>query len=364
MKIGILGTRGIPNNYGGFEQFAADLSLGLVAKGCDVSVYNSHNHPYQEAEWKGVHIIHKNDPEFKLGTAGQFLYDLHCIKDSRKRNFDIILQLGYTSSSVWGRFLPRKSKIITNVDGIEYSRGKYSPAVKTFLKYAEKLAVKFSDRLVADSEIIKKHFKDKYHVEPYFIPYGADIFENPDVSQIVKSGLEPNKYFLLIARLQPDNNIEPIIKGVLNSKSPYPLLVVGNYDNAYGTYLKKKYTGQNIRFEGGIFNMDFLNNLRYFSGIYFHGHSAGGTNPSLLEAMASSALICAHDNPFNKSVLQGNAFYFSDEEDVSKLIGSKPKKELFNQFIDKNLLQIKEQYNKQKIIDDYYSLFKNELKTE
>ena len=364
MKIGIMGTRGVPNNYGGFEQFAEYLSQGLVSRGCEVYVYNSHNHPYQESTWKGVNIIYKYDPEFRLGAVGQFKYDLNCISDSRKRNFDIILQLGYTSSSIWGRLLPSRSKIITNVDGIEYSREKYNRIVKEFLKYAEKLAVKYSNRLVADSEIIKKHFKDTYQVEPDFIPYGADVFDNPDVSQIDKLGLEPGKYFLLIARLQADNKIETIIQGVLNSKSTNPLLVIGNYNNAFGKYLLKKYGSDKIRFAGGIYDITVLDNLRYFSSVYFHGHSAGGTNPSLLEAMASSALICANDNPFNKSVLKGNAFYFSSEDDVSKLIKSKPKKDLFNQFIDKNLLQIKEQYSKKKIINDYYSLFKNELRME
>jgi len=364
VKIGIIGTRGIPNNYGGFEQFAEYLSQGLVSRGCEVSVYNSHNHPYQDSTWKGINIIHKYDPEYRLGAIGQFKYDLNCIMDSRKRNFNIILQLGYTSSSIWGRLLPLRSKIITNVDGIEYSRVKYNRIVKEFLKYAEKLAVKYSDHLVADSVIIKKHFEDKYNTESTFIPYGADIFENPDVSQIEKLGLESNKYFLLVARLQADNNIETIIKGVLDSKSSSPLVIIGNYDNTFGKYLRKNYTSQKIRFSGSIFSIDLLNNLRYFSNIYFHGHSAGGTNPSLLEAMASSALICAHNNPFNKSVLNNNVFYFSNENDIAKLINSKPKKDLFSQFIDKNLLQIKGQYSKEKIINDYYSLFKNELRME
>ena len=364
MRIGIIGTRGIPNNYGGFEQFTEYLSVGLVDKGCEVDVYNAHNHPYQESTWKGVNIIHKYDPEFKYGAVGQFIYDLNCIKDSRKRNFDIILQLGYTSGSIWGRFLPTQSKIITNVDGIEYSREKYNWGVKVFLKYAEKLAVKYSDHLVADSVIIKKHFEDKYKIEPVFIPYGADIFESPDISQIKKLGLKPDEYSLLIARFQPDNNIETIIQGILNSKSTNPLLVIGNYNNTFGKYLFKKYRSDKIRFAGGIYDIDLLNNLRYFSNIYFHGHSAGGTNPSLLEAMASSALICAHNNPFNKSVLNNNAFYFSNEDDIAKLINSKPKKDLFSQFIDKNLLQIEEQYSKKKIINDYYSLFKNELRME
>ena len=107
MKIAILGTRGIPNYYGGFEQFAQNLSKYLVIKGHDVYVYNSHNHPYQENLWNGVKILHCKDPEYILGTFGQFIYDFNCILDSRKRNYDIILQLGYTSSSIWNWSISR-----------------------------------------------------------------------------------------------------------------------------------------------------------------------------------------------------------------------------------------------------------------
>ena len=115
MKIGILGTRGIPNAYGGFEQFAEYLSQGLVKKGHQVSVYNSDKHHYKESTWKGVNIINCYDPENKIGTAGQFIYDFNCIQDSSKRNFDIILQLGYTSSSVWHRYWPKDAFNIINM---------------------------------------------------------------------------------------------------------------------------------------------------------------------------------------------------------------------------------------------------------
>lgn len=361
MKIGIIGTRGIPNNYGGFEQFAEYLSQGLVELGCEVYVYNSHNHDFQGKLWKGVHIIHKHDPEYKFGTAGQFMYDLNCIKDCTKRNFDIVLQLGYTSSSIWGRLLPSQAKIITNVDGIEYSRRKYNRLVKEFLRYAEKLAVKYSDRLIADSVIIKNYFENKYQIKPVFIPYGADVFDKPDQSYLTEYGLEPEKYFVLIARLQADNNIEPIIRGVLDSNTSYPLLIIGNYKNAFGEYLTNRYSDHKIRFLGSMYDITLLNNLRYYSYIYFHGHSAGGTNPSLLEAMSSSALICANDNPFNKAVIGKNAFYFNSEYDISKLINSNPKKALFSQYIDDNLSLIKEKYSKNQITNDYYDLFCSEL---
>src|SRR4051794_36329835 len=127
MKVAILGTRGIPNAYGGFEQFAQYLSQGLVQEGFDVTVYNSHCHSYKEDNWNNVKIVHCYDPEKKVGTIGQFIYDLHCILDCRTKNFDIILQLGYTSSSVWFRLLNKSNFVLTtNMDGLEWKRSKYS----------------------------------------------------------------------------------------------------------------------------------------------------------------------------------------------------------------------------------------------
>jgi len=359
MKIGILGSRGIPNHYGGFEQFAEYLSRGLHKLGTEVWVYNSSSHPFQEDKWNGVNVIHCFDPEDSIGSIGQFIYDFNCIRDSRKRGFDILLQLGYTSSSIWFRLLPKKTTIITNMDGIEWKRTKYNDSVRKFLKYAEKLAVKSSQHLVADSEAIKGYLDGKYDVGSIFIPYGAEVFTNPDPTKLVEFDINQYAYFLLIARLQPDNHIEEIIKGVLHSDSKTPLVVVGNAKNKFGEFLSRKYKSDKIRFVGGIFDEDKLNQLRYFSKIYFHGHSAGGTNPSLLEAMAASALICAHDNPFNRSVLGTDANYFNADGEIAELINSGFGKPGKNDKISKNLDKIKNKYSWEKIIQSYFDLFQN-----
>ena len=169
MKIAILGTKGVPNNHGGFEQFAEYLSEYLVNKGHDVSVYSPHNHPYQQKQWKGVKIIHQHDPEDLLGPFGQFIYDLNCILNIRKSNFDIVLQLGYTSSSIWGKLLPNTSVIVTNMDGLEWKRSKYNKPVQVFLKFAEKLAINTSGFLVSDSIGIQAYLKDKYDKSSEYI---------------------------------------------------------------------------------------------------------------------------------------------------------------------------------------------------
>ncbi len=358
MKIGILGTRGIPNHYGGFEQFAQYLSKGLVERGCEVFVYNSHNHPYKKTEWEGVHIIHKYDPEVHIGLSGQFIYDFNCIQDSRKRNFDILLQLGYTTNSIWSFMLPRKPVKICNPDGMEWKRAKYPGPVKKFLKYAEKLAVKSNELLIADSRVIKDYYIEKYGKDTIFAAYPAILFNNPDSTALKKYDLEPYKYHILIARMQADNNIETILSGYEKSAQKDPLLVVGNYGNKYGEYLFKKYNGNNIRFMNAIYDQEMLNQLRHFSHLYFHGHSAGGTNPSLLEAMASSALICAHDNPFNKSVLEDDALFFKNDNDICKILDKLPDKKIFNRQIQNNRDKIVNEYHPDKIIDIYFEAFK------
>jgi len=326
MKIAITGTRGVPNYYGGFEQFAEHLSEFLVKDGHEVTVYNSHTHPYQATEWKGVKIRHCYDPENKLGTIGQFFYDLNCILDCRRGHYDIILQLGYTSNSVWGFLLPKRSVIITNMDGMEWKRSKYSPRVQKFLRWAEKLAVKTSDFLISDSIGIQDYLLQKYGVRSQYIPYGASLFEEPEIEVLAQYGLEKYTYDMLIARLEPENNIETILEGVMTSDCERTFLVIGNHNTAYGAYLKDKFGPcSKIRFIGSIYDMRILNNLRYFSNIYFHGHSVGGTNPSLLEAMSSNSYICANKNIFNFSILGNDATYFTNSAEVRQMVESMEK---------------------------------------
>ncbi len=359
MKVGILGTRGIPNYHGGFEQFAEFFSVFLAEEGHEVYVYNSSGHPYQEPFFNGVKIIHCNDPEEKIGTVGQFIYDLNCIRDARKRRFDIILQLGYTSSSVWGWLLPKASVIITNMDGLEWKRSKYSKPVRRFLKYAERLAVKTSDYLIADSMGIQQHLKTTYARESEYIAYGATLFKEPDERILAEYNVDKGDYNMLIARMEPENNIETILDGAMQAKKKTPFLVIGKNDvNPFGRYLTKKYENTQIRFCGGIYNLDHLNNLRYFSNLYFHGHSVGGTNPSLLEAMASNALIAAHDNIFNKSILKTNALYFRSVTDVAEIIQN-IKKSDHGEYLKFNTEAIQNKFNWEFINTKYLSYLLN-----
>lgn len=357
MKIGILGTRGIPNYYGGFEECAQQLSARLVVLGHQVVVYNGHNHPYQEPRFQNVQIIHKYDPEHRLGTFGQFLYDLNCILDSRHRQFDIILMMGYTSSSIWQRFLPRTAKIITNMDGLEWKRLKYSGPVQHFLRWAEAWAARGSDLLIADSERIKEYLLRHYRTQVVYLPYGARELKKPDRTELERFGVEPGAYNLIMARLEPENSIEILLDGVLQSESSRVTLVVGNHLTPYGEKLKLRYRDSRIRFVKAVYRKAKVQNLRYFSHLYFHGHTVGGTNPSLLEAMACQCMICAHDNPFNREVLGEDGNYFLDATDVANALNLLERDERQAQMIKNNLEKIRSTFSWKLLAEQYEIVF-------
>ncbi|MEP7236962.1 MAG: DUF1972 domain-containing protein [Ferruginibacter sp.] len=358
--IAIIGTRGIPNHYGGFEQVAQYLAAGLSGKGHRVTVYNSHDHPYKEEEWQAVKIIHCYDAEKAIGTAGQFIYDFNCIRNARKRNFDVIIFLGYTSSSVWGKFFPKNAIIISNMDGMEWKRSKYSGPVRKFLMYAERLAVKYSDHLIADSTAIQEYLEKKYKIKSSYIPYGAEISESIDEYQLEPYGLVKYTYYMLMARMEPENNIDMILSGFCKTAATEQLLVIGNTNNSYGTKMIEKYgSDKRIYFTGAIFDERKINALRKFCKLYFHGHSVGGTNPSLLEAMASEAVIAAHDNEFNRAVLQNDAFYFNTVDAVTHLIDTVEYPAKNVEMTQRNFTKIKAQFNWPAVVDEYETIIIN-----
>jgi glycosyltransferase involved in cell wall biosynthesis len=324
MKIAILGTKGIPNNYGGYEQFAEFISTRLVALGHSVTVYNPHYHPYKEEQFRGVKILRKYSPEKFMGGAANFVYDYLCLTHALKQNFDIIYEAGYHSVAPAYKLLNvrrvRKPVIVTNMDGLEYKRSKWSRTVQQIIEHLEGIAVRNSPHLIADNLGIYAYLKSKYRVESLYLPYGADVIEKFDPECLAKYSLQPRKYLMLIARIEPENNVETIIQAHLNANCALPLIVVGSPTTSFGKYLTSKYQNEAIRFVGGIYNKSHLDSLRHFSLGYFHGHSVGGTNPSLLEAMACETFIISHNNPFNSSILGGSALYFDDEPSLREVI--------------------------------------------
>ena len=368
MKIAFVSTRGIPNNYGGFEQFAEYISVGMAQRGHEVVVYSPKFHPYQEDTYKGVRLKHIYSPETWMGSSvGSFFYDFASLCDAlKKEDFDIIYEAGYTSiipAYIWFNVRKRKRPIFTtNMDGLENKRSKFSPMVRRFLDWEEKMAVKYSHYLIADNMGIHDYYKEKYGKESKFLAYGADIHDDFKAEYLEEFGLKSEEYYILIARLEPENNIVMAIEGYLHSKENgrRPLIVVGKTNTPHGKELVEKYGNErNVEFVGGIYDFKKLDSVRHFSKAYFHGHSVGGTNPSLLEAMAAGCFIFAHDNIFNRAVLKENAFYYPSADKVTEYLnridtiaeGSKI------QYTARNIEVIRNEYSWESLIDKHEKYF-------
>lgn len=368
MKIAFVSTRGIPNNYGGFEQFAEYISVGLAERGHEVTVYSPHYHPFQGNEYKGVKIKHIYSPELWMGgSVGSFFYDYACLKDAlKKEDFDIIYEAGYTSIiPAYIRFNVkniRRPIFTTNMDGLEYKRTKFNKWVQKFVFWEERMAVKHSHYLIADNMGIKDYYKEKYGKESKFLAYGANIYDNYSENYLKEYDLKAGEYLLLVARLEPENNIDMAIEGYIRSQQygKIPLLVVGKTNTPYGKQLVKTYgKHEYVKFMGGIYDFDKLNSIRYYSYAYFHGHSVGGTNPSLLEAMASDCFILSHDNIFNRSVLGENAVYYSNTEQVTEILNNLDATvaQYKKQYTERNLEVIRNEYSWEKLVDEHEKYF-------
>jgi glycosyltransferase involved in cell wall biosynthesis len=361
MKIGIVGTRGIPNRYGGFEQCAQEIAPRIVAAGHEVIVFNPKSHEYQDPTYKGVKIARVEWDEKRNGKFGVFKYDWLSLHGAMQSEVDVVLILGHTPV---GLFVPKRSNrnyaVVTNMDGVERKRSKFSWAAKKLLIVSENLAARRSDILIADNIGIQAYIQNQFNRESLCIEYGAAIPPIINSNLLSNLGASPGSYALVIARLEPENNLQMIISGMANKAMP--LLIVGSLNTPYArTLLRDCRKLNNVRFLDAIYDPDLLNALRYNAAIYFHGHSVGGTNPALLEAMAAQARIAAHDNEFNRSVLEGSAYFFRNGDDiayrVARLNGEWPV-----EWREKNLHRIQTHYNWDRIAELYIEALESAIK--
>lgn len=366
MKIAILGTRGIPNSYGGFEQFAEYISHGLADIGHDVTVYNPHFYKPELKKIGKVNIVHKYCPEHSVGAFAHYIYDFLCLRHAVRNDFDIIYEAGYATSSVsYG--LKRKGKkpfIVTNMDGVEWKRDKWNGITKLFIKYCEGLAILRSDYIVADNEGIKSYLDNKYDVDSRFVPYGADLAHTFDHTVLRDLNVEKNKFMLIIARIEPENNIHMMMSAYEKAQPEYPLIIVGNHTGKYARELEREFRhNENIRFVGAVYDKAKLDALRREALCYIHGHKVGGTNPSLLEAMAADAYILAYENLFNGSVLNSNALFFSNKDQLAALLKTVGNDRKVNEemFLKNNRQVILAKYSWNNIIHQYDNFFKEIL---
>jgi len=318
MKVGIIGTRGIPAKYGGFETFAQELSPLLVKRGYQVTVYCDKSNLSSPSEsFKDVSLFYL--PVTK--TDHPLLYYLLSLWFALKRE-EIILVAGTGGSLFYVLNIIFQKKIITNVDGIESQRAKWSRFKKAFVKLTEIVAVKSSTHIIADSKGIINYLYVTYpnldKSKLSTIEYGAYINNAFDQTILDKYGLTKDAYYLVVSRLEPENNIKMIIDGYKMSHSSKSLIIVGDFVSDDYSALIQKEKNEKIRLLGGIYNPEELAVIRYSAFAYIHGHSVGGTNPSLLEALGSGNIAICHDNPFNREVTDNKQLYFSQPSDLKK----------------------------------------------
>lgn len=306
-RLSITGSRGIPNRYGGYEELVDHLAQGLSALGWRIDVATSSNHPVTEWSHPGVRRRIHRDPEPRMGSAGQFIYDLLSLRDTSRQRPDVHLTLGTTSSAPWLalKILRGTAPLAVHLDGLEWMRGKYRPAVQRYLKWAERTAARSADLLVADHPEMTR-YAARYPKPIAEIAYG--VHDPKTADELDPSlGLQPGGYALIVARLVPENHVLVAAEAL----SPMaPVVVVGPFDHHEGRELQRL---PNVLLLGGQFDAGLLGSLRAHCGLYIHGHSVGGTNPGLLQAMASGCAIAAHDNAFNRGILGDSARYFTAE---------------------------------------------------
>ena len=358
MKLAILGTRGIPANYGGFETFAEELSVRLAARGHDVTVYGrSNNIKYSGTEYRGVRLVILPTIGTKhLDTvAHTFLSVIHAI---RKR-FDCILICNAANAAFAA--VPRLTgtPVALNVDGIERKRKKWGLAGRTYYRVSEYLSTIVPNSIVTDADVIQKYYMQQYGAPSRMIAYGAST-ERESTSEVpAELGVKERDYLLYVSRLEPENNAHVVIKAYSGVRSNKPLLIVGDapYAHEYISRLKST-TDPRVRFPGAIYGKGYRE-LQSHAYLYVHATEVGGTHPALIEAMGAGNCVVVYDTPENREVVGDCGLYYaSPEELTARLQAAIDQPELVETLRARARARIEAVYSWEAVTDQYEKLFK------
>lgn len=329
-KVAIIGTAGVPARYGGFETLAHHL-VDQMHSDYDLTVYCSASYYHRDErvkEFNGAKLVYV--PLNANGLQSIF-YDFISIFHAL-RYADTLLILGVSGCILlpFIKLFTRK-KIIVNIDGMEWRREKWNWAVRKFLKLSEYCAVKFSDADITDNAAIQRYTSIQYKTLSHMIAYGADHCSREKISLTSYGKYEflKNRYAFKVCRIEPENNIHLVLEAFANFKT-FPLVLVGNWDNSeYSRELRKKYSKHsNLILLDPIYDQHELNILRSNCTVYIHGHSAGGTNPSLVEAMFLGLPVFAFDVNFNRATTENKARFFRSESELLSLLQQVSEEEL------------------------------------
>ena len=327
--VAILGTRGVPAAHGGFETLAERLALELVARGWRVEVYCQVGEPTPPTRWRGIDLI----PVAVWGDSAlsTILFDLKCTLRAAFRPA-LPLVLGYNTAAFSLLYRLTGQRSVMNMDGIEWKRDRWSKPAKAWFWLNERLGSLFSTHLVADHPEIAKHLARRTSASRITtIAYGADPVLEASTDPLKPFGVRPRGYGLLIARVVPENLVLQIVRAWSEIRPGLPLVVLGKLERTdpYHRYVRAA-GGPDVVFAGAIYETERVAALRLHARFHIHGHTVGGTNPSLVEALGAGSPILAHDNPFNRWVAGTEAMYFGDETELRRgilaLVRAAPKR--------------------------------------
>jgi glycosyltransferase involved in cell wall biosynthesis len=319
MRIAILGTRGVPASYGGFETFAEHLSTRLVARGHDVTVYcRSHYVSPRQLEFHGVRL--KVLPTIRHKYFDTIVHTFISAIHAAGARYDAALICNAANAAFAPILRFTGIPVAINVDGLEYKRKKWNALGRGYYLLAERLATLLPTEVVTDAKVIQDYYATRYRTSSTMIAYGADVERKPDPAQVRQWRLEPNRYVLYVSRLEPENNAHLVIEAFKRVKTAHKLVIVGDapYAHEYISDLKERASrDKRIIFTGFVFGKEYKA-LQQNAYCYIHATEVGGTHPALLEAMGYGNCVLTLNAPENVEVTGDSALHYRDEHDLAE----------------------------------------------
>lgn len=318
LSIAMIGTRGVPAAYGGFETAIEEVGRRLADRGHTVTVY-TRGSEHKEHEFLGMKLVHLPAlPVKQLETLS------HTGLSVARELFGTRTDAAFVFNAANSPFLPvlraRRIPIALHMDGLEWKRSKWGPRGKAYYRWAEQFGVRWSDALIADAPGISDYYVHEFGAATELIRYGAPILDEAATARIAELDVAPGEYHLVVARFEPENHVLEIVEGYRASQAKLPLVVVGSapYAAGYIQQIRDAAEGDaRIRLVGGVYDQELLDALYFHAFSYAHGHSVGGTNPSLLRAMGAGTPVLAYDVGFNRETLAEQGWFFDSADDVT-----------------------------------------------
>ncbi|MCI9871129.1 DUF1972 domain-containing protein [Arthrobacter humicola] len=320
LRIALVGTRGVPAHYGGFETCVEEVGRRLAERGHLVTVYcrSGNGIDTRVKEYEGMQLVHL--PALRRRSLETLSHTGLSVAHLLFRRADATIVFNAANAPWLPLLRLARIPVATHMDGLEWKRAKWGTLGKRYYRWAERFSVRFSNALIADAAGIRDYYRATFNAATQLISYGAPLLAPREPERLAGIGLSSGQYHLVVARLEPENHVHMIVEGYVRSAAKLPLVVVGTtpYGQEYSQKVQDS-ADSRVRFLGGVWDQELLDELYANALVYWHGHSVGGTNPSLLRAIGAGTATNAFDVNFNREVLESAGEYFRDPADVARL---------------------------------------------